>query len=464
MIEFYFKYSKKNYSTKVKELINDIGKLLKLENINICSSKQTILDPSFKANLKNEDWLLINQLYNTIIINKDKVSESLIKYINKNNSKTHKYKFVDTFAGCGGLSLGLENTGFTPVLINEIENKYLETYYFNHDINIEKYFCGDIKDLVDNKILIEQEFQDIDLVVGGPPCQGFSMANRQRIIDDPRNKLYKYFLELLSKTKPKFFLMENVKGMMKKSNEIIENFHEILGKEYTIDMVLLNAKDFGIPQNRERVFVIGSRQKNITASEIIKQILDEKVNVKKFFLKDALYGLPILEPKRIKNTNSIENNEIGFKFTLNKCPENNFTKFINKNFTKILSNHINRFNNERDIEIFSKLPQGANSLHDSIKDIMPYSNRNHMFKDKYFKLNENEYSKTITSHMKYDCNMYIHPNQSRGLSPREAARIQTFPDDYVFMGSKNNWYAQIGNAVPVKLAEIIGKNLIKHLK
>ena len=95
---------------------------------------------------------------------------------------------------------------------------------------------------------------------------------------------------------------------------------------------------------------------------------------------------------------------------------------------------------------------------------MTYNTRNHIFKDKYFKLNSNKVSKTITSHMKFDCNMYIHPTQARGISPREAARIQSFPDDYVFMGSNNSWYEQIGNAVPVKLAKHIGENFIKHLK
>jgi DNA (cytosine-5)-methyltransferase 1 len=95
---------------------------------------------------------------------------------------------------------------------------------------------------------------------------------------------------------------------------------------------------------------------------------------------------------------------------------------------------------------------------------MPYSKRNHMFKDKYFKLDASKPSKTITSHMKFDCNMYIHPTQSRGLSPREAARIQTFPDDYVFMGANNSWYAQIGNAVPVRLAETIANDIMKRLR
>lgn len=103
-------------------------------------------------------------------------------------------------------------------------------------------------------------------------------------------------------------------------------------------------------------------------------------------------------------------------------------------------------------------------MHDSIADIMPYSRRNNIFKDKYFKLDENQICKTITSHMKFDCNMYIHPWEARGLSPREAARIQTFPDDYVLTGAQNLWYAQVGNAVPVKLAKAIGVGIMKFIE
>ena len=191
-----------------------------------------------------------------------------MKFINKTeNNENSKLKCIDTFAGCGGLSLGLKNAGFNPVLINEIEPKFLESYYFNHNIHLDNYYCGDIKDIANSEEL-KKKFKNIDLIVGGPPCQGFSMANRQRILDDPRNKLYKYYLDLLGNLKPKFFIMENVKGMMKKSNEILENFQSILGEEYSIEMTLLNAKDFGIPQNRERVFVIGSRMNNVTCKDI----------------------------------------------------------------------------------------------------------------------------------------------------------------------------------------------------
>ena len=464
MIEFYHKYFNSNYKSKVNQLILDIKRLLELENIKIIDENLNTLNASLKNKLDSKTWLEINSLYNTLFKKRKNLSSTLLKFINKTeNNYNSKLKCIDTFAGCGGLSLGLKNIGFNPVLINEIEPKFLESYYFNNNIHLDNYYCGDIKDIA-NSNEIKNKFKNIDLIVGGPPCQGFSMANRQRIVDDPRNKLYKYYLDLLGNLKPKFFIMENVKGMMKKSNEILENFHSILGGEYSIEMTLLNAKDFGVPQNRERVFVIGSKADNITAKDIIKDIISQKDSIKPVKLKDALYGLPELKPKRKRNTKGLENEKIGFKFRLNSHDQNNFIKKINKQeHIDYLANHTNRYNNDRDIEIFDRLPQGANSLHKSIKDIMPYSSRNHMFKDKYFKLKETEVSKTITSHMKMDCNMYIHPNQPRGLSPREASRIQTFPDNFIFMGANNTWYAQIGNAVPVKLAEVIASQIVKHL-
>ncbi len=457
MIEFYRKHFETNYKAKVKQLITDISRLLEFEKISEIQTTQYSLDEYFKHNLSDSTWKKVNILYDTLNKSKTKLSPTLSKFINKTESfDNSKLTFIDTFAGCGGLSLGLMNNGFKPILINEIEPKFLETYYFNHNIKLENYHCGDIKEIAEKK-----DFREVDLVVGGPPCQGFSMANRQRILDDPRNKLYSYYLQLLASTRPKFFIMENVKGMMNKSNEILDNFKETLGNDYTIEITLLNAKNFGIPQNRERVFVIGSRVKNAPALGIVSDLLKTQDNFKKKHLKDALFGLPELEPKRMKNTRGVENDKIGYKFRKNGFAQNEFIENINNSVhVDYLTNHTNRFNNDRDIEIFDRLPQGANSLHSSIKDIMPYSSRNNMFKDKYYKLEENKVSKTITSHMRLNCNMYIHPTQPRGLSPREASRIQTFPDDYVFMGANNTWYAQIGNAVPVKLAEIIGNKLL----
>lgn len=376
-------------------------------------------------------------------------------------SKKKLYKMVDLFAGCGGLSLGLEQAGFTPWFVNEIVEQFANTYKFNHELSEEHYFVGDIAQLNERIDEFKDLFDGITLVCGGPPCQGFSMANRQRILDDPRNSLYKQYLIFLSSVRPQFFIMENVKGMMNKRDEILQNFKDYLGEEYQFDYVVLKAQDFGVPQNRERFIMIGNRM-GIAPKAIFEEI--NKNKREPFVLRDALIGLPHLEPKKEKGQSGVEDIASGLTERDFDYPLTDFYRFINGNrvITK-LYNHKNRYNNDRDIEIYRRLPQGANSLHESIADIMPYKRRNEIFKDKYYKLDENQICKTITSHMKYDCNMYIHPWEARGLSPREAARIQTFPDDYIITGAQNMWYAQVGNAVPVKLAKAIGDGMMKFV-
>lgn len=375
--------------------------------------------------------------------------------------KKQKHLLVDLFAGCGGLSTGMEQAGFTPWFVNEIVPTFCNTYKCNHKLPDSHYYVGDINQLNKDIAKFQDILSDISIVCGGPPCQGFSTANRQRIIDDPRNNLYKAYLQFLSVVRPKFFVMENVRGMANKIEEIKQNFREYLGEEYQFDAAVLQAQDFGVPQNRKRLIMIGNRM-GINPAEIFAEI--EKQKRPAFVLKDALEGLPELQARAEKGRSDIENSISGFSVCDFDYPKTDFYRFINgdRSLDK-LYNHKNRYNNPRDIEIFSRLPQGGDSLHPSIADIMPYSRRNHIFKDKYFKLEEGKICKTITSHMKYDCNMYIHPWQARGLSPREAARIQTFPDDYVLTGPQNSWYAQVGNAVPVKLAKAIGDAIMKFL-
>lgn len=375
--------------------------------------------------------------------------------------KKQKHLLVDLFAGCGGLSTGMEQAGFTPWFVNEIVPIFCNTYKCNHKLPDSHYYVGDINQLNKDIAKFQDILSDISIVCGGPPCQGFSTANRQRIIDDPRNNLYKAYLQFLSVVRPKFFVMENVRGMANKIEEIKQNFREYLGEEYQFDAAVLQAQDFGVPQNRKRLIMIGNRM-GINPAEIFAEI--EKQKRPAFVLKDALEGLPELHARAEKGRSDIENSISGFSVCDFDYPKTDFYRFINgdRSLDK-LYNHKNRYNNPRDIEIFSRLPQGGDSLHPSIADIMPYSRRNHIFKDKYFKLEEGKICKTITSHMKYDCNMYIHPWQARGLSPREAARIQTFPDDYVLTGPQNSWYAQVGNAVPVKLAKAIGDAIMKFL-
>lgn len=370
-------------------------------------------------------------------------------------------KAVDLFCGCGGLSLGFENAGFKVVFANDIDSICLETYKKNFNISNDCVFCGDIRELNKDYSLIKTDITNLDLVCGGPPCQGFSMANRQRVIDDPRNFLYKEYLLFLKHTKPKFFVIENVKGMLNKIDEILDDIKHYLGSEYNVSYKLFNVKNFGVPQSRERLIIIGNRM-GISSNQIIENIIKRSSTIKNHVLFDAIGDLPELKPNRNKNSNKLENDDVGYFSRPFQYLETEYFEFVNDGRRiAFLYNHKNRFNNDRDIEIYSRLPQGANSLHESIADIMPYKSRNDIFKDKYFKLEYDKVCKTITSHMKFDCNMYIHPTQARGLSPREAARVQTFPDDFVFYGSQNNWYKQIGNAVPVKFAQIIGEEIAK---
>ena len=368
--------------------------------------------------------------------------------------------FIDLFAGCGGLSLGMEQAGFSPIFANEIWEPAATSYRLNRGLTEKQVFIGDINHLVEH--LSDFKFpKRVDMVCGGPPCQGFSMANRQRVIDDPRNQLYKAYLRFLSQIRPMFFVMENVRGMATRIDEIVDNFRMALGAEYSFAYALLNAADFGVPQNRERFIFIGNRV-GVDSQNVFDTLNEGRYP--SFVLRDALEGLPALGRKTTKGASEEESDAVGYFKRPFQYVQNSFFRYINgRRKVKFLFNHKNRYNNERDIEIYKRLPQGGNSLHPSIADIMPYSRRNDIFKDKYFKLEEGKVCKTITSHMKFDCNMYIHPWYARGLTAREAARVQTFPDDFVFYGPQNSWYGQVGNAVPVKLAKAIGEAVRKWL-
>lgn len=379
----------------------------------------------------------------------------------RNNKGVFNWNMVDLFCGAGGLSLGFKQEGFKTVLANDIEKCCIDTYAHNHpETPRSKIVLGDIKDVCEQLNAIIGDTV-VDIVVGGPPCQGFSMANRQRLIDDPRNKLYRYYLKVVSILRPKFFVMENVKGMLSVAEQVVEDFQKL---GYKVDYRVLNAKDYGVPQNRERLIYIG----NITNQEntvIFDKIAEYSTTVSETVLGDALYGLRPLNASRIKNATEIDTIESGCKI------ERNYNKLTNKYLSMInqgkiypfVLNHKARYNNDRDIEIFGRLEQGDKSDDPKIADIMPYGRRNDIFKDKYYKLVSDRICKTITAHMKFDCNMYIHPTQARGLTPREAARVQSYPDDYFFRGAYTKTFMQIGNSVPPLLGRAIAHIVKEYL-
>lgn len=384
------------------------------------------------------------------------------KYIREAREKVNRdaLKMIDLFCGAGGLSLGFTQEGFVTHLANDILECCVDTYAHNHpETSRDNIVLGDINDLVNN---LEKYINntDIDIVVGGPPCQGFSMANRQRIIDDPRNKLYRSFVEVVKQVNPKFFVMENVKGMLPVADQVIEDFVNI---GYSVSAKVLNAKDYGVPQNRERLIYIGNRI-GVDNDVIFSEIEASSQNFPATTLADALYGLKPLNASRNKNSTEIDTEESGAKIAKGSADSNAYIDIINQNRKiSVVCNHKARYNNDRDIEIFSRLDQGDKSDDPKIADIMPYSRRNNIFKDKYFKLEENKVCKTITAHMKFDCNMYIHPTQARGLTPREAARVQSYPDDYFFRGAYTKTYLQIGNSVPPLLGRAIAARIKNYL-
>jgi len=372
------------------------------------------------------------------------------------------FTYADFFCGAGGLSLGFRHEGFRVGLANDIQNCCIETYTFNHpEVPKKHVIAGDINDVI-SQIDELKRYEKIDVVVGGPPCQGFSMANRQRLIDDPRNRLYKSYIAAVGKLKPKFVIMENVRGILKVEEQIKEDFGKI---GYSISARLLNAKDFGVPQNRERVIFIGNSI-GIDNDAVFDALFESVLQQKRHNLSDAIYNMRPLSAKRESNHTEDEDDLSGYTIAKpHSEDQNNYLKLINDQSQRgIIFNHKARYNNARDIEIFGRLLPGDDSTDIKIQDIMPYKRREKIFKDKYYKLEMDRPCKTITAHMKYDCNMYIHPEQARGLTPREAARVQSYPDDYFFRGAYTTTYMQVGNSVPPLLSRAIAKILKRYLE
>ena len=406
----------------------------------------------------------------------DKLYNSERAKLQKEAAKKHKLTLVDFFCGAGGLSLGFLQEGFNVKLANDIEDVCIQTYKYNHpELPTSKLIQGDIKQIVDH---IEDYIdEDIDIVVGGPPCQGFSEANRQRVIDDPRNKLYKYYVQAVEKIAPKIVVMENVKGMLKVANQVVEDYESLCisknGKTYSykVEYRVINSQDFNVAQSRDRLIYIAIRndvmeKNNITPADVFIEIEKSCKGHKSFILQDALDCIKPLDAPRIKNMNEVDSDTTGKKIDVNNFENdyNEYLSLINMNRSiPYVFNHKARYVSDVNYEIYKRLNPGDDATDEKIVDIMPYAHRNHCFKDKYYKLHADRPCRTITAHLRMDCHSHIHPTQIRALTPREAARVQSFPDDYLFWGAYLKTYMQIGNAVPPMMARGIAHVLKKYL-
>jgi len=324
--------------------------------------------------------------------------------------------YIDLFCGAGGFSLGLDECGFDNLFSIDIEPTFCSTYKTNFPkhILIQK----DISKLTELDILNITKKSKVDLVIGGPPCQGFSMAGNigRKFIDDQRNHLFKEFARVVSIAKPKYFVMENVARLYTHNNgktkdEIINLFDSI---GYNVKCKVINSADYGVPQIRNRVLFIGNKiSNNILFPE--KQFLKYKT------IKEAIEKYPPLE--------SGQSSEI--------------------------PNHIAMKHSEQMLKKMSYVSDGGGRLEIPEK-IRPQSGDVR----KYIRYNSNQPSVCVTGDMR----KIFHYSQNRALTVRELARIQTFPDNFIFKGSTISQQQQVGNSVPPLMAKAIAKTILKMIK
>ena len=341
-----------------------------------------------------------------------------------------KIKVLDLFSGCGGLSLGFKMAGFE--ISGAIDNDADSIQTFKKNFKKSKSLIKDINKI--NKKEIKKNFSNIDVIIGGPPCQGFSNANRwQKEYNDPRNLLFLKFIEFVKIIKPKMLLIENVSGILSRSKgQIINNIKEILNENgYKVDYKLLNASEFGVPQIRKRVFIVGNRLSSIDFFENLKKR-------KKVTVKDAISELYALEKKDEKK--------------LNGKLDNNYIKYLRKKNSKVL-NHDIVYPAKSTIEKIKHVKQGENWQSIPVK--LFKNNRNNRHSSAFKRLKEDDFSVTIDTGNAHS--NYFHPIYHRIPTPREAARIQSFTDNFEFIGSRTSQYRQIGNAVPPLLSKEIAK-------
>lgn len=451
-----------------------------LQDMGIISSEEELSDLKKTLGLNFARFISSLSFY---LSHKDLYGNQLDKLNNKKRHelqekevKSNKPKMVDFFAGAGGLSCGFTQAGFRVCFANDFEDVCVRTYRYNHpELPSENVLKEDIRKIVDK--IDDYIKEDIDIVVGGPPCQSFSSANQRRVIDDPRNVLYKYYIEAIKKICPKFVLMENVKGMLSVADQVVEDYKSIKikrdDKVYTYDVSyrLLNSMNFGVAQSRERLIYLAVRNDVVSSKKVTPEIIFKKIEKAceknpHYNLQSALEFIKPLDAPRIKGMTEVDDEKTGMKIGINTYDScgNSYLKSINsgRNLPYVF-NHKARYCSDVNYEIFKRLDQGEDSTSPKIADIMPYARRNGIFKDKYFKLYADRPCRTITAHLRMDCLSHIHPYQIRSLTPREAARVQSFPDDYLFLGAYLKTYMQIGNAVPVLMAQKIAKIIKQYI-
>lgn len=349
-----------------------------------------------------------------------------------------EFKILDLFCGAGGLSCGFDSIkNFKSVIGVDFDKNVLNT--FEKNIKGSIVIAGDLKNDKVKKEIIEKSKQlGVNMICGGPPCQGFSMKGKKLGLDDPRNFLFLEYVKIVEEIKPEVFVIENVKQLLKACDgyflKQIKDKFEKLG--YILNYGILNAADFGIPEHRERAIIIGSLSRSIQLPKGKK----EKVTV-----KDAIEDLAYLE-----------SGEGEFESKYKRKTKSKYALML-KGKCEILYNHQATTHSKVALEKLKMIPPEGD------KSSLPKEyHGNQKFKTTWSRLKWDDLSPTIDTRFDTPSNgRNSHPVLNRAITPREAARIQSFPDSYVFLGKKTSVCKQIGNAVPPLLAKAIGEQILE---
>ncbi len=369
---------------------------------------------------------------------------------------------LDLFSGCGGMSLGFTWAGFKSVLASDIDENCQKT--FNTNFPDVPFLCGDLSEFKKEDFDQFIKGEAVDIIIGGPPCQGFSLANKRRnkISEDPRNRLFYEFVKTINWYNPKAFVMENVKGLLSmQSGEVIklitEEFENAGTNGYSVKIKVLKSSDFGVPQARERVIVIGFRNDLNLIPEFPSKKYAKEVSV-----NEAISDLPIIEAGQGNERQNYPSE-----------PLNSYQLFMRKN-SECVKNHIAMRHTERLIERFKAIHPGKNLLdvwetHGAVQRGDPSKKSEVKFSQNNLRLHGDKPAPTVAASFQSN---FVHPTLHRNFTAREGARFQSFPDDFIFEGmrTKMSWekglsqYQQIGNAVPPLLAYEIAKKIREVLE
>ena len=345
-------------------------------------------------------------------------------------------KIIDLFCGAGGFSLGFEMAGFESVLAIDKWDQAIET--FNHNRSGDPAVSIDIHDFTDERIAELLSAHEITGIIGGPPCQGFSMVGT-RDAKDARNSLYLQYVRFVEQVKPDFFILENVKGLLTLKGgffkrDILNRFGKL---GYNVSWSILKASDYGVPQNRERVFFVGLKKDKFGRRKFEFPEPDKEHVIT---TRMAIGDMPSLDAKEDPEHYATE-------------PQNDYQRLMREGCSVITNNEVTS-HSQQTRDVISHVPDGM-SIKDVSEELYKVRNYNAAFK----RMDSRLPSKTI------DCGHrnYFHYSENRVPTARESARIQSFPDSYFFTGNKGAQYSQIGNAVPPLLARALAEQIKKTI-